>query len=187
MKTFLRFAIVAFALAAAGCSDVVIQDAPGVTSRTSYYPGEIEYATRKGAIATTVLGNPFGGPKEEFDTRVLGLMKHQNRGVPAEFVATQGDRTDQVFNVVVAFNLPANIPARRLCKDPAALSTTPHAGNLRMTAAFCHVGSLQSGTFGIANNLSGPDDPKFAELVRGVTHAMTPAETDPDERGRVMF
>jgi hypothetical protein len=50
-----------------------------------------------------------------------------------------------------------------------------------MSAAFCQGDALQSDTSGIAYKLAGPNDPKFAELVRGVTNAMIPIDTAEEE------
>jgi hypothetical protein len=43
-----------------------------------------------------------------------------------------------------------------------------------MLAAFCFGDRLMSQASGRAKGVSGTDDPKFAALVRGVTHALFP-------------
>ena len=182
-RPFLKSGCAAIALLATACTGVLIEDAPGLDSRASYYRGEFDYATRNGAIMTTIVGNPFAAPKPGFDARVVGLMKEQNRGVPAEFVAAHGARTDPVFSVVVAFNMAPGISPNRLCREPATVQTAPHSRDLRMSAAFCHGDALQSDAAGVAYQLAGPDDPKFAELVRGVTNAMVPIDTSEEGDG----
>jgi len=135
MTRLLRLVPVFLALATAGCTGVVVQDNPG--RRGGYSVGDLDYATGNGAIETIVVGNPFGGPKQEFDDRVRSLMKHQNRGVPAEFVAGQTDRTDPIYKVVVAFNLPPGVPVQDMCKVPAGLPSQHQTGRLNIAIAFC--------------------------------------------------
>jgi len=96
------------ALTTTACSNsVVIQDDPG--PRGSYFKGDLSNAVRNGAIVTVVVGNPFGMEKARFDDRVRGLMKHENRELPAEFVAAHSDRTVRPYRVVVAFDLRKGI------------------------------------------------------------------------------
>jgi len=155
----------------------VVHDSPG--PRGSYFVGDFDYAAGNGAIETIVAGNPFGIPKKHFDDHVRALMKYQNRGVPAEFVEGQTDRTAPLYKVVVAFNPPRAVPNDELCRNPAGLPSRPHAGRLDIAIAFCEGDEAKSGTTGWADSVSGPADPKFAELVRYATLYMV---TDYDHR-----
>jgi hypothetical protein len=85
----------------------------------TYYNGDFEYATRNGAIRTEVIGTPFAVTPDALKSRVLGLMKGQNRGKPAEFVTQNGDKTDAAYKVVAAFNLRPNYGGYDLCKYSA--------------------------------------------------------------------
>lgn len=163
-------------LGVAGCTGVVVQDYPG--PRGSYFERDFDYAAGNGAIETVVVGNPFGGSKAAFDERVRNLMKHQNRGVPAEFVAGQTERTDPLYEVVVAFNLAPAIPNYAMCRNPAGLPSVSRTGRLDIAIAFCEGDYVKSYTTGYAQNVQGPNDPRFAELVRSATHYMVPDHDD---------
>ena len=169
-------------LAAAGCTGVIVQDDPNQSNR--YFMGDFDYAAGGGGIETIVVGNPFGGPKETFDQRVRNLMRHQNRGVPAEFLASQAGGTSPLHKVVVAFNLPPGIANYTMCRSPAGLPSGHHAGRLDIAIAFCEGDQVKSYTTGYAAEALGPDDPRFVELVRYATLYMLP-DRDPtmDESG----
>jgi len=170
-----------------GCTGVVVQDAPA--PRGSYYEREFNYATGKGAILTIIAGNPFGGPKEEFDALVRRLMYKQNRELPAEFVASPGDRTRPPYKVVVAFNKEPGISPAEMCANPLAIPTVPEKTQLRIDIAFCHGDTSKSDTSGYASNVSSTADPKFASLIRQATYTMLPepGATDRDKQSDRAF
>lgn len=166
----------ALLLGVAGCTGVVVQDYPG--PRGNYFERDFDYAAGNGAIETVIVGNPFGGPKEAFDDRVRTLMRHQNRGVPAEFVEGQTARTSPLYEVVVAFNLSPAIPNYTMCRNPAGLPSRHQSGRLDIAIAFCEGDEVKSYTTGYAQNVQGPNDPKFVELVRYATLYMVPDHDD---------
>jgi hypothetical protein len=168
---FPRFVLLVVALATASCGNlVIVQDDPG--PRSSYFIGYLDYATRNGAIETIVVGNPFGAAKNEFDKLVVSLMKHQNRGIPAEFVIGQNEKTIPLYKVAVVFNQRTNFPHYDMCKQPGKIPTQPHTGQLRIAIAFCEGDEVKSGTTGFVNNITSGSDPRFAELVQNVTRYM---------------
>ena len=167
MKRHLRLIPLVVSLVAAGCTGVVVQDNPNPRGR--YFVGDFDYAAGKGAIETIVVGNPFGGPKPAFDNHVRDLMRHQNRGVPAEFVAGQNGRTSPLYKVVVAFNLPRDFPNYNMCKSPTGMPSQHHTGKLDIAIAFCEGDEVKSDTTGYATDVQSANDPKFAELVRYAT------------------
>ena len=172
MRRLYHLLPVMLTLALASCTGVVVQDDPG--PRGSLHPGDFEYATGNGAIETIIIGNPFGGPKQQFDAHVRNLMKHQNRGKPAEYVAGQTNRTDPLYKVVVAFNLPPGIGTDEMCKNPSGLPSRHHTGRLTVAIAFCYGDQMKSDTTGYASEVTSADDPKFAELIRYATRYMIP-------------
>lgn len=167
MERYLRRFALIVPFVAAGCTGVYVHDDPGPRGR--YFIGDFDYAAGDGAIETIVAGNPFGLPEKAFDDRVRALMRHQNRGVPAEFVEGQTDRTAPLYKVVVAFNLPPAVADDEMCRNPAGLQSRPHTGRLDIAIVFCEGDEGKSGTTGWADSVSGPADPKFAELVRSAT------------------
>lgn len=175
MTKFLSASTALVALVLVGCSaDVLVYDAFG--ERGGYHAGELDYAGRKGAIHTVIAGNPFGGDKAKFDAYVLSKMQGQNRGTPATFVPAAGPQTDPLYRTVVAFNMPKNIDADRMCREGAKLPADSGDGTVRMSIAFCVGDTSKSDASGIAYRVANLDDPKFTRLVRETTFVMIPDE-----------
>ncbi len=179
MAGALRCCAALLALTVAGCGGVIVQDWPG--PRPGYFKGDLDYATRHGAIVTVIWGNPFGGAKPDFDARVRRYMRGWNRGRDADFVAQAGPRTDPLYKVVVAFNLAPGISTYKLCEGPKNVPSRARTGKLSMEIGFCMGDDLKSDTDGYVFGVTGIDDPRFAELVRLTTQAMTPEESYDDE------
>lgn len=152
--------------------EVVVQDWP--PPRGGYHHGDFDYANRHGAIATIIAGNPFGGSKTGFDAFVRRTMHHENRGFPAEFVAGAGPRTDPLYKVVVAFNLPPGISEDRMCAAPGELSFLSLSDRVRIAMVFCEGDRRQSATQGWAVGVTSRGDARLARLIREATHTLIP-------------
>src|SRR5690606_28977709 len=74
-----------------------------------------------------------------------------------------------LYKVVVGFNLPRAVTLSQMCRDPAGLPIRPKTVRIDIAIVFCQGDEAMSGTTGRADNVSGPNDPKFAELVRYAT------------------
>jgi len=165
-------AVPLIALALAGCGGVSVYDSE-YGGRT-YDAADLDYAHRKGAIEAVVAGDPFGGDQAAFGTRVRALMKGQNRGQPADFVAAQGPRTDPLYKTVVVFDPVPGIGADEMCRKAGKVPTRPASDELHMSIAFCEGDTARSAAEGYAQKVAGPDDPAFARLVRETTEVMVP-------------
>ncbi len=166
------------ALLVGACNIVLVNDNPG--PRWSYFDGDFEYATHRGAIVTEVTGNPFGGNQGSFANTVRSQMLNQVSGAPAEFVSAHGPKTVRPYKVVVAFNAPPNHDGHDLCQKGANTPSQPSSGTLRMGIAFCIGDSLKSDASGQVSGLTGIGDAKFMELVQEVTRAMIPPQDGED-------
>lgn len=162
------------------CSGVIVEDNPG--PRWSYFDGDFEFATHKGAIVAEVTGNPFGQSPEEFARIVRSYMRNQVRvSTPAEFVSAHSDHTVPPYKVVVAFNAPPAIGGHGLCKSGALTPSIASAGTIRTAIAFCFGDSLKSEASGRVSGVTGAADDKFRSLVQEVTLAMIPAQDSEDQ------
>jgi hypothetical protein len=160
----------------AGCSGNSVSVTDQVPPAPNYYDGDFEYATRNGAIRTEVVGQPFVVSPDALKARVLQLMDKQNRGVPANFVATNGNDTDPLYKVVAAFNLSGGYSGRDLCRGTTGLPSRGPGTPVTLDMAFCIGDQLKTEVQGRVGVVSGLDDPKFAALVRQTTLGLIPAQ-----------
>lgn len=159
------------------CSGIVVYDPPG--PQTSFYDGDFEYATHKGAIVTEVRGNPFAMPTDRFRDLVLGHMKGANKGIPADFVAAASARTIVPYKVVAAFNVDPATSADELCGGTARTGAASAAG-ARLDMVFCFGDDVKTEVAGTAIGVKSTADPRFREFVRLVTLALIPAQDSED-------
>ena len=168
------------ALAIAGCNLVFVQDTPG--PRANYFDGDFEFATHKGAIVTVVAGNPFGLPKNEFDSAVRRDMTNAVTIGKAKFVAAADNETVAPFKIVVAFNTAPGISNHDLCKHGAQTPSQANKGEINVKMAFCDGDNLKSGTAAWIAGASTTSDKRFKDLIKQAAIAMIPAQ-DGQEAG----
>ena len=182
MNRYLKFVVPVVALAATGCNAVIVEDLSG--PRFSYFDGDFEYATNKGAIITDVAGNPFGMDPKKFGSLVRGVMRNQIAlATKADFVASPDENTVSPYRVVVAFNPLTHISNHDLCEKRDQTPSKATSANVEVRMAFCYGDSLKSGSAAWVNGLSSPSDPRFGKLVRAATRALVPAQ-DNEETGQ---
>lgn len=138
-----------------------------------YTVEDFQLAALNGEIMTRVFGNPFAVPRDSFAGLVTGMMKGANLGREVIFTGTPAGRGSGYYHVALAFNPTPRTTADEICAGPPA--DPPVTGPVTLLAAFCRSDGLKSTADGSAGNLSGPEDPRFRELVRGVTLALFPA------------
>ena len=160
----------------AGCSGVRVYEP---LDGQNYYDGAFQYATQKHEIDTVVLGTPFGpAASDDIAAITTAHMKGATEGPVVSFKpvawAGAGDGNNG-FRVVVLFDGKSPFIDDDLCKDGPSIETAPGASPVTMHAAFCEGPNLISSASGEVGSLSGPQDPKFRQLVREVAHAMIPA------------
>ncbi len=140
-----------------------------------YTVEDFSLAARNGEIMTRVFGDPFAAPREGFAARVTGMMKGANLGREVTYTGAPAGGGSGNYHVALAFNPTPRTTADEICAGPPSDPMASGAGPVTLLAAFCHGHGLRSTASGHARNLSGPDDPRFRELVRGVTLALFPA------------
>lgn len=163
---------VALAAAVAGCTGVRIYEP---LDGQNYYDGAFEYATRDGEIDTVVLGSPAGPASADFAEATATQMKGATPGRVVTFRPVPWTAPDdRRFRIVALFNGKPPFVDSDLCQNGPGIGVSPGTGLVSMHAAFCQGGHLISSAHGLADNLNGPGDPQFRELVRGVAFAMIP-------------
>lgn len=162
----------AMVAAVAGCTGVRIYEP---LDGQNYYDGAFEYATQSGEIDTVVLGSPTGSASADFAAETAAQMKGATPGRVVTFKPIPWSAPDKRrFRIVALFNGKPPFVDSDLCQNGPEIDVNPGIEAVSMHAAFCQGGHLISSAHGRASNLTGPDDPQFRELVRGVAHAMIP-------------
>ncbi len=140
-----------------------------------YTVEDFQLAAVNGEIKTRIFGNPFAVPRQRFAALVTGMMKGANLGREVTYTGAPTGRGSGHYHVALAFNPTPRTTADEICAGPPSDPTVPGSGAVTLLAAFCIADRLQSNASGGVGNLSGPGDPRFRELVRGVTLALFPA------------
>lgn len=154
----------------------------------SWDPATVDYMAGEGAVLTEVKGNPFNAPKTEVEQAVTSAMYKAHFGSPVPFVTEVPADHRSPYRVVILFNPDRSVNPARLCReDVAAGSGTP--GEVRLLAAVCARDYRETSVAGRASNVSGPQDPKFRQLVRAMTSRLLPRENQQnrDDSGGVDY
>ncbi len=167
-----------------GCSTVRIVDLGG---GQNYYDGAFEFATKDGKINTHVVGSPFSAAAGNFKNTVTSMMYGSTFGRNVKFVSSPPNTEKYRFHVVVTFNVTRSINMADLCENPTRLKSDPTRKTTSMEAIFCQGGYPLSYASGYVSGLTGPSDPRFAQLVREVTLSMIPRYDDTRSSGYSPF
>jgi len=153
-----------------------------------YQAGEFAYAGAGRDLRVMVVGNPFGGPSDEFDRTVTDLMQGNHWGQRTNFTTTPGESARESYHVVMLVNPPQTFPGIKLCRtDPKDLPTGARDSGVVLFAAFCRRNESLTEIKGFAESASGPADAAFADLVAGVTNGLFPPKRRFDEDRNCLF
>lgn len=181
MNPYFKTAGLLLASLTTACGAVVVDDSPG--PRFSYFDGDFEFATHKGAIVADVAGNPFGINQQQFAKIVRNTMRgHVDVASKADFVESSNEATLAPYRVVVAFNPPPRIDNHDLCEQRVGTPSLTGTGEIKVRMAFCFGDTPKSGSTAWVSDVSSLEDPRFSDLVRKATLAMIPTQ-DSEETG----
>ena len=168
MAVLFRTVVVAGVFIVGGCSSdrVVVEDINPLYSSAEFFA-----AADGRDLRTAVLGNPFGTPG--FDQAVTALMTGTPVGPKTRFTTTPGPSANRDYSVTVVFNPSPDILAVDLCNVPS-LPTAATKRPIVARAAFCAAGGEASAVSGYLDQATGPEDPKFADLIRDMTLQLFP-------------
>ncbi|MFQ5971245.1 MAG: hypothetical protein ACE5Q3_02870 [Alphaproteobacteria bacterium] len=166
-------ASIALALLAAGCGVIVSND--DVTHQ--YLPQEVSTAGGSGnQIQVDVRGNPFAVPDRVLSEAVVSSMIGRVPGRRVDFAL----EPQQVYTprhwVVMLFDPPDGARARRLCQTAYEPAERPVNGvtDVKVLGAFCRRGFALSWATGRAKDVSGPESPRFDQLIAQMTKTLFP-------------
>lgn len=149
-----------------------------------YLPEEL-YIVGTGAneLKTVIVGDPFGLPKDKFESAVLASLEGRNFG-PRLNLSTDPKTEDvRKRHVVLAFN-PTNIgQADDLCSgtaDTAKVADT--GGSLTVTAVYCSTDHYLTQATAQSAGVTGTDSEQFRQLMTQLAIALFPDE-NPHRQG----
>jgi hypothetical protein len=174
LKPGLVAAVAAVTLAA--CAGGVTVSRENVAQ--SYLPEEL-YVVGTGAneLKTVIVGDPFGIPKDEFESAVLASLEGKNFGPRLNLSTDPKTEDSRKRFVVFAFN-PTDIgQADDLCSgttDTAKVQDT--GGSLTVTAAYCTTDHYLTQATARSANVVGVDSEQFRQLMTQLAIALFPDE-----------
>lgn len=174
LKPGLVTAIAAVTLAACAGGVTVSRDDVAM----NYDPEELYIVgTGQNELRTVVVGDPFGMPKEAFQTAVLASLDGRNFG-PRLNLSIDPRREDQRRrHVVIAFNPAKVAQANALCAGP--IETAPPAdsgGGLTVTGVYCAGDLYITEATASSDSVPGSDTAQFRKLMTQLAMALFPPQ-----------
>lgn len=131
-----------------------------------------------------VWGNPFDAAQERTDAVVLKSVDQAFNRSGSTFSTNPSDVDPLVPYVAVVFNAEAKSSGLP-CSDLTALQPSrADRGNVRVHAALCRAGSPLTGARGHVADVTGPDDPRFKDLMYQVAVELFRNQRGTDGRDR---
>lgn len=125
-------------------------------------------ATRQnGPLYLEIDGTPFA-ESETLDTRVVAVMEKALQSRVLRLTTDQTAAEDPRFRLVLVFN-PANKGELfAFCREQPEGGPARDDGRIELRAGFCRGDDLLAAVDGWAEEVAGPDDRKFEQLMRQV-------------------
>ena len=166
----------AAAVTLAACAGGVTVSHDSVTA--SYEPEELYIVgTGENELKTVIVGDPFGTPKDAFQTAVLASLEGRNFG-PRLNLSTEPKIVDvRTRHVVLAFNPTKIGRADNLCSGAADTSKVADTGGrLTVTAVYCSTDHYLTQATAQSDGVTGTDTEQFRKLMTQLAIALFPDE-----------
>lgn len=183
-QSLLSLVILSGAGAACTSTDVVL-------SPTSFYatytPTVLSNAATTGGMLVEVVGNPFDAPKAELEQSITGAMTGSHFGPHVDFVTTPPEDFRSPYRIVMVFDSERNYTQQKLCSQTASI--TPAATeSVKVHTALCAAEKPLTGVSGRVADVTGPEDPKFRQMISQITvNLLPPFNPDRGDGDRGMF
>lgn len=170
---FVLSAAVALGLAACARSDGIRT----VSSLDDRYDSD-DYAHEASVkpILVVVRGTAFGLDQKALETTITNNMQGADWGPHAKFTTTPSADVAPIFSFVMLVNGPQNATAASLCRDPSkapAVTQPPTAGEVHILGGLCRYDQNMSEVTARVDGVSGPQDPKFHNLIVAAMQELT--------------
>ena len=149
---------------------------------SAYTPGHVDLAASIGHSLAVIRDNPF--PQDPDNRGVVAAMQGRNMG-PRMYFA-QVERPDDRYGYKVILDFGGSRGGADECTRPATpAAKTPPQGEIAVFASFCVGNVLLTDALGSISGATGPEDPRFQQMIGDIMVALTPPY-DPN-RGRSCF
>ena len=133
----------------------------------AYQPSLLSYVTKHGPLYTQIIGSPFGEDSEGLaDVVLTALEEGQFSGRQIEFSTERADPPVSPYFVVVLFNPAPSANPGKICGEPIQPQRPAEPGRARVMMAFCNGDVRVSSVSGTAWDVTAPDSPNLAHLIR---------------------
>jgi hypothetical protein len=108
-------------------------------------------------------------------------MQGADWGPHARFTTTPSNDVAKMFSFVMLVNGPLNATAAALCADPSkapAATAAPTTGEVRLIGGLCRYDQDMAEVTGQVEGVTGPQDPKFHNLIVAATQELTTPQTN---------
>lgn len=172
-------------LTLAGCAGAAVQARHDYTARpvTSI---DFSYIADDQDLPLIVYGDPFDGRlPDDVLARDLGALIQQGtilrpRTISPDVEAPARDR----YTVRAVFDAPVALDDRAVCRVEAVRQRDSDPDLTTLTLAICERGESLFVSEGRLRGLTGPEDPRYDDLVRQTARTLTPSPFDPRYRNR---
>lgn len=133
-------------------------------------------------ILVVVRGSAFGLDQRTLEQVVASDMQGADWSPHARLTTVPSNDVAKIFSFVILVNGPQDLTAAALCRDPARMQVqaAPTAsGEVRLVSGLCRYDEDMVEVTGRLDGLSGPQDPRFHNLIAAAMQEMTsPKETE---------
>lgn len=147
----------------------------------TYTPSVVNSAAASGGMLVEVVGNPFDVAKADLERVITSDMKGAHFGPPVSFVTTKPEGFTSPYRIVMVFDDTRGYTEAKLCKEGTSIEPGTGGDYVRVYAALCAGTQPLTGVNGRVGEVTGPDDPKFRQLIRQITTNLLPP-WNPDRR-----
>jgi hypothetical protein len=139
---------------------------------SAYTPDHVRLAAASGTAIAAIRNNPF--PQDSGNAGVLAAMQGRNFGPRMYFSQTPRPGDKYGYKVILDFRPPGPSAAYQCQGESTPAATSPSPGPIDVTATFCVGDRLLTDAAGTVSGATGPDDPRFRQLIGDIMVALTP-------------
>jgi hypothetical protein len=139
---------------------------------SAYSPDHVQLAAASGTAVAAIRNNPFAADRD--NAGVVAAMQGRNFGPRLYFSQTPRPDDKYGYKVILDFRPPGPSSAYQCQGESTPPTSAPPSGQIDVTATFCVGDRLLTDAAGTVSGATGPDDPRFRQLIGDIMVALTP-------------